>query len=170
MYNWVQYSGDLKTEHSNIGNIRKPDIFDIRFSNGRKCPVFEWSGQKTSGFRRVWEKNVRFSNVIRKSDHLLSDLLSTIQNPNMSGFLIPTVFECSYRWNLGHYFVRYSVESSIQIITYFSSTVKLFSKTNLILQSNLSLLLIPSSIKLVLKASFVQPYAFLSENNWQTNI
>ena len=28
------YSGDPKTEHSKTGNIRKLDVFDIRYSNG----------------------------------------------------------------------------------------------------------------------------------------
>ena len=28
------YSGDPKSDHSKSGNLRNPDIFDIRFSNG----------------------------------------------------------------------------------------------------------------------------------------
>ena len=33
------YSRDPKTGHSHTGNIRKPDVFEIRFSNGKKWPT-----------------------------------------------------------------------------------------------------------------------------------
>ena len=46
------YSGDLKTDPSKTGNIRKPDFLKfgfqmvVPFENRTICPVFKWFGLK----------------------------------------------------------------------------------------------------------------------------
>ena len=91
------YSHDLKTGHSKSGSIWKPDILKVEMSNGWP---FE-NQTKPSSFPMVNHFMVRFSNAIwkpdkttiPKPDHFISDLLSTIQKLDTSGFRIPTVFE-----------------------------------------------------------------------------
>ena len=78
-WSWPDYC-NFRLYFEWLNSIWKPD----NFVSDQKKIIWKPDYSKTGQF-------VRFSNGIRKSDHLGTDLISTIRNPDVSGFRIPTV-------------------------------------------------------------------------------
>ena len=80
-WTWIMGKNMLKSNSVGIRNptIRKTDPFKNRTFGGSD---FEWS---------KWQNCCNFVTTIWKPDHSKTGLRSTIRNPEMSGFQIPTV-------------------------------------------------------------------------------